>query len=135
MDTLKPDIYSVTVAIQYTNNIGIVKYDTLNHSVNITQSSIPCKIKVYNGISANADFNNDFLSIDNIKEYPKNRVTIYNRWGNLLADINGYNPEMSDKRWPQEADLTKLQSTTYFYIIELGDGSKPIKGWVELIKE
>jgi gliding motility-associated-like protein len=135
VDTLKPGQYDVLVAIQYTTNVGIVRYDTLTQSFLINQSTVPCKIKVFNGISANGDNMNDFLNIENIKEYPNNRVTIYTRWGGMLADIKGYNPEMSGKRWPSSEELTKLQSTTYFYIIELGDGTKPIKGWVELIKD
>ncbi|MBL7932534.1 MAG: gliding motility-associated C-terminal domain-containing protein, partial [Bacteroidia bacterium] len=80
----------------------------------------------------NADGVNDAFTIDNIEQFPKNRVLIFNRWGEKLADIQGY--DNVSKFWPERGQATKYPSSTYFYIVELGDGSKPIKGWVELMK-
>jgi hypothetical protein len=50
-----------------------------------------------------------------------------------VAEIKGYNNK--NKSWPSKAELDKLTGSTYFYVIDLGDGGKPVKGWVEVIKQ
>jgi gliding motility-associated-like protein len=134
IDTLKPGVYSVTVAIQYTSNIGATRQDTLVQSFVIDAATQLCEVEVYSGVSANNDNMNDFFTIKNIKEFPNNSVSIYNRWGNLVFETKGYDQERANKRWPENEHLSNLTSSTYFYIVELGNGSKPFKGWVELIK-
>lgn len=130
---LSPQTYTVNMFITYTNSVGSVKNDTLTQQIIVAGSNELCKIKIYNGISANGDGANDVLTIDNIEEFPKNRILIYNRWGSQLADIKGYN--MTTNSWPSKDKLANLPPSTYFYILDLGDGSKPIKGWIELFKE
>jgi gliding motility-associated-like protein len=134
LDTLKPGIYSVKVAITFTTNVGIIKHDTISKSFVIDNATQPCIVKVFSGITANSDNQNEVFTVENIKEFPKNHVSIFNRWGNMLFETDGYNMEQQGKRWPEKEDLEKLTSSTYFYIIQLGDGSgKVLKGWVELI--
>lgn len=135
IDSLKPGTYSVKVAIDYKTNAGVAKYDTTSLSINIRNATQPCIVKAYSGVSPNGDGNNDYFSIENIKEYPKNHVSIFNRWGNLLFDVDGYDMTKEGKRWPDVEVLDQIPSSTYFYIIQLNDGSSSvIKGWVELIK-
>ena len=99
----------------------------------ITDVNGPCKVNLFNAITPNGDGTNDAFFIENITEFPNNRVTIYNRWGQQIADIRGY--DNVTKFWPAKDETSKLISTTYFYIIELGDNSAPIKGWVEVLKD
>jgi gliding motility-associated-like protein len=133
VSNLKPGNYYVTIVSSYTTNSNVAKSDTIRRGpITIGGSLEPCRLKVYSGVTTNRDGKNDIWFIENISEFPKNRVTIYNRWGQQLFDANGY--DNVTKYWPTEEMLNKLISSTYFYIIELGDGSKPIKGWVELIK-
>jgi gliding motility-associated-like protein len=47
-------------------------------------------IVVHQGISPNGDGIDDFLRIDNITNYPDNRLTIMNRNGMLVYEANGY---------------------------------------------
>ncbi len=42
------------------------------------------------GFSPDGDGNNDFWTINGIEEYPDNTVMIFNRWGDLVFEINGY---------------------------------------------
>ncbi|PWB25186.1 HYR domain-containing protein [Flavobacterium sp. HTF] len=42
------------------------------------------------GFSPNNDGINDFWLIDDITQYPNNKVSIYNRWGDLVFQITGY---------------------------------------------
>lgn len=133
LSNLKAGTYSVTVVVTYSNIAGVQKTDTLrNDSMLVDDQKLPCNIKIFTGITMNADGVNDAFTIDNIDQFPNNRVLIFNRWGEKLADIKGY--DNVSKFWPERGQATKYPSSTYFYIVELGDGSKPIKGWVELMK-
>jgi gliding motility-associated-like protein len=132
VDNLKPGSYFVTIISVY-NHGSVQKSDTIRKGpMVVASSSEECKLKIFSGVTPNGDGQNDRWIIDNISEYPNNRVTIYNRWGTQLYDVQGY--DNITKYWPSEEMLNKLVSSTYFYIVELGDGSKPLKGWVELIK-
>lgn len=135
IDSLDAGAYSLQVVVTY-SVLGKEKNDTLSsagvtrRSITITDVNGPCKIKIFSGVTLNYDGVNDFLYIENIEEYPNNRLTIYNRWGVRLFDEKGY--DNSTKIWPaKDADIVP---STYFYVLEIGDGSKPIKGWVEVIK-
>ena len=131
IDSLKPGAYTVTTQITYT--VGATQYDSIFvNKFTIADINGPCKIKIYNGITYNGDGVNDFLTIDNISEFPNNHLFVYNRWGQLVYDQTGY--DNITKVWPGKEDDGTLMGTTYFYILYLGDGSGPIKGWIELIK-
>lgn len=133
VDSLLPGSYSLSVVVNYTDNFGVSKVDTIKQGpIRIVPGSELCRIKIYSGITPNADANNDFLTIDHIQEYPNNTVEIFNRWGKKVASISGY--DNSSKVWPTRAELDFLISSTYFYVIDLKDGGSLIKGWVELIK-
>jgi gliding motility-associated-like protein len=132
VSNLRPGKYSVTVVSTYTAN-GVTRSDTIRSlPIEVKGSDLACLIHVYTGVTANKDGVNDRWQIDNITEFPDNRVWIYNRWGAEVFSVKGYDNET--KYWPTDDLLNKLSSSTYFYVIELGDGSKPVKGWVELIK-
>jgi len=47
-------------------------------------------IQVHQAISPNGDGLNDFLQIDNIGQYPDNKLTIMNRNGQLIYEATGY---------------------------------------------
>lgn len=138
IDSLEAGTYSLSVVVSYTPMANLVKSDTLKNlkinkaSLKVVDENGPCRIKVFSGISANGDGINDFLYIENITEFPNNRLTVYNRWGAQLYDQKNY--DNLTKIWPTADDLSKIVPSTYFYILDLGDGSKPIKGWIEVIK-
>jgi gliding motility-associated-like protein len=126
LDSLPKGTYIVKIILT-----GGTKIDSiLPAPIIINDLNGPCKVKIYNAITANDDGINDFFVIENISDFPKNRVTIYDRWGQQLADINGYNNV--DKIWPAKNNNNVI-SSTYFYVIDLGDGGKAIKGWLELL--
>ncbi len=133
VDSLKPGTYTVSVKINYTVN-SLVKTDTSNvFVIDIFDSNGPCKVKIYNGITINGDGINDVFTIDNISDFPNNHLLIYNRWGLLMYDEHGY--DNTTKFWPKKDDVGKLASTTYFYVLYLDNGSKPLKGWIELLHD
>ena len=133
IDSLKAGFYSVEIIVSYKNNIGYAKSDTVKRSVVINNATEPCKVSVFNGVTPNGDGINEVFTIDNILEFPNNEITIFNRWGQLMYSGKSYNNK--ERSWPTKDELSKLPASTYFYILNLGDGSKPIKGWLELMKE
>ncbi|MDP1801996.1 MAG: gliding motility-associated C-terminal domain-containing protein [Bacteroidota bacterium] len=90
-----------------------------------------CNPKVYNGITVNGDGNNDFFEIENIEKFRGNSVKIYNRWGKEIFTALNYDNKTN--YWPTPEDLKTLVPSTYFYVINYGDGSELQKGWVELM--
>lgn len=133
LDSLKAGTYSLSVIFTYSTITGDPETQTVTIAPQtITDVNGPCKIRVFSGVTLNGDGINDVLFIENISEFPNNRVSIYNRWGVQLFDKKNYdNVAVS---WPTPDEASKLVPSTYFYIIDLGDGGKPVKGWAEVIK-
>jgi gliding motility-associated-like protein len=78
------------------------------------------------GISPNGDGINDQFEIPGLAPYPNNRLVIYNRYGTeifvaepYLQNWNGKGPSGDD-----------LPDGTYFYLLDLGDGSEPRNGFI-----
>lgn len=125
--------YSVLVVSHYIGSGSSVPDDTVSiTNIVINGSTEPCQISVYNGISPNNDGNNDFFLIENIEQFADNRVEIYNRWGQKLFETKGYNNTSNNWKGTLKDGGETAPSGTYFYIIDLGNGSKPVKGWLEL---
>ena len=99
-----------------------------------TAAVVPICLTIYNEFSPNDDGINDFFNIDCIETYPNNKVEIYNRWGNIVYEKRGYrndwNGTSNGRAVLNQSD--KLPVGTYYYIIDLGDGSKPRVGWLYL---
>jgi len=86
-------------------------------------------IEVFNAVSVGSDGKNDFMTIQNIEFYPENKVTIHNRWGDRVFEASGYDNNQNAFRGLSE-NGNKLPSGTYFYSIDLGDGSAKVTGYV-----
>ncbi|WP_428740609.1 gliding motility-associated C-terminal domain-containing protein, partial [Tenacibaculum sp.] len=92
-------------------------------------------VKVKNLMSANGDDMNSYLHIDCIENFPNNTIEIFNRWGNTVYRVRGYNNNevkftgISEGRVNINAN-DKLPVGTYFYILDLGNGNKVRKGWL-----
>ncbi|WP_298500464.1 gliding motility-associated C-terminal domain-containing protein, partial [uncultured Algibacter sp.] len=91
-------------------------------------------LTVINEFSPNDDGKQDTLEIRCIDNYPNNRLEVYNRWGNIVYEKRGYN---SNDEWDGTSNgrvtinsSEKLPIGTYYYILDLGDGSKPKAGWL-----
>ena len=108
VDSLNAGTYTLQVIV----NTG-TKTDTLPlQIITINDINGPCKVNIFNALTPNNDNINDIFTIENISEFPKNNVSIYNRWGQKIADINNY--DNLTKYWPLREDASKLVSTTYF---------------------
>ncbi|MEQ6119384.1 Ig-like domain-containing protein, partial [Reichenbachiella sp. MALMAid0571] len=78
--------------------------------------------------------NNPTWYIEGIEEYPDNHVQVFNRWGNLVFELRGY--DNNSRNWASESTVgviigsNQVPDGTYFFVIDLGDGSKPKSGFV-----
>lgn len=84
---------------------------------------------VGNVITPNNDGYNDALTVPCLQtgNYPLNSIVVFNQWGDEIFSNSPY-----DNNWAGTYDGTKLPASTYFYILDLGDGSKPIQGYIVL---
>lgn len=124
--------YSVTVVSHYIGG-GSIPDDTVRvTNILILGNSEPCIINVFNGITPNGDNANDFFYISNIEQFPDNNVQIFNRWGHKLFEADHYDNVHNVWKGTENNTEHIAPSGTYFYIIDLKNGSKPIKGWLEL---
>ena len=91
-------------------------------------------LRPYEGFTPNGDGSNDYWRIDGIDFYTNNKVRIFDRYNNLVFEMFGYNNE--NKIWRGEANhgmnSGSLPEETYFYNIDLGDGSAPVSGFIVL---
>jgi large repetitive protein len=96
------------------------------------------EIHPFNGVSRNRDGYNDIFYINCIENFPKNLVKIFNRAGTLVYEAEGYDNATTyfDGQSNKGVSLmgTNLPDGTYFYIIDKRDGSKPLAGYLEVVK-
>lgn len=116
----------------YLNTAHFVKMDQIDSNSSNNQDSAtvaPNCLKIFNEFSPNDDGQNDTFYIDCISQYPDNQLEIFNRWGNLVYYKKGYN-----NTWDGKADgsAKTLPEGTYFYILDLGNGSPKTSGWLYL---
>ncbi len=89
------------------------------------------KVIVFNGLSPNGDNLNDAWHIPGIEQFPKNEVQVFNRWGSRVLSQKGYT---NDNAWNGDWNGKELPDGTYFYIIDLGDGSDRLSGYLEIVR-
>ena len=112
---------------------GSTDGDTTNDPTVTTFDKSTC-LTIYNEFSPNGDGDNDFFEIDCIESYPGNNIEIFNRWGNTVYKKTNY-----DNSWDGTSNgratvngSDKLPVGTYYYVLDLNDGSKPRTGWLYL---
>jgi len=93
-------------------------------------------ITVYNGISPNGDLLNDTWIIQYIElldETKNNKVSLYNRWGDLVWEAQNYdNKDRVFKGLNKNGN--EVSSGTYFYKIEFSSGRKAETGYLSIKK-
>lgn len=90
-------------------------------------------IAVFNAVSPNGDDKHDFLEIENIESYPGNQVVIFNRWGDVVYEVTNYN-NTDNNFFGQTDGGNNLPSGTYYYSVDLNNGSTVVTGFIMLNK-
>ncbi len=96
--------------------------------------ALSCSLKIIPELlTPNGDGINDTWTIPGLEQYPKASAEIYNRWGNRVFAETPYKNNWeaySDNKTTIGAE--RLPAATYYYILDLGDGSTPLKGFIEI---
>jgi gliding motility-associated-like protein len=99
-----------------------------------TVTVIQCAIDIPTAFTPNQDGVNDVWTISGLDtQYPKNKVKIFNRWGELLFEsLPG---TYSSKPWDGSYKSSMLPVASYYYVIDLSDDGSldPLNGIVSII--
>jgi len=130
----------VIYQINYNTNPGVI-FDSLamgtyyisardaNGCVSDTLVELENRMFVPTGISPNGDNINDTWEIPGLSSYSDCKVTVYNLWGAVVFSSTGYKDP-----WDGTLDGKKLPSANYYYTIELGKSSEPLRGKITLAR-
>ncbi|MDP5044604.1 MAG: gliding motility-associated C-terminal domain-containing protein, partial [Leeuwenhoekiella sp.] len=96
----------------------------------------PDCLMVFNEFSPNGDGMNDVFTVRCIENYPNNTVQVFNRNGQLVFDASGYS-----NTWNGDSNVSSsiqkssgLPAGTYYYVLEINDGSRSLTGWVYIAR-
>jgi gliding motility-associated-like protein len=109
-----------TLTVQSTD--GCVGKDSVKVAV-IASLTIP------NTFTPNGDGVNDTWNIKNLSDYPAASIQIFNRWGQQVYNSIGYS-----KPWDGTLNGKRLAMGTYYYVINLNNNTRPIGGFVLIIR-
>lgn len=102
------------------NGCGNVISAAVEVILGITADDIP------EGFSPNGDGINDNFMISGIDQFGGSTLTIINRWGNEVYKQAPYTNEFNGR----SSNGNDLPDGTYFYILDLGDGSEAFSGYL-----
>lgn len=100
------------------NANGIADYLELNN-----QSKSEDNVEIFKSLTPNGNGENDVFVIRNINLYPNNTVTVFNRWGVVVYEENGYGSNEKFFRGYSDGKCTmkkgvELPNGTYFYQVQ-----------------
>jgi len=87
------------------------------------------KITIPNTFSPNNDGINDNWNIKELFTYPECVLFVYNRYGKQVYQSTGY-----AKPWDGTYAGSPLPAGTYYYVLDLKNGTPKISGWVLIIR-
>ena len=117
-DGVTKETYTLTVTRPAGTTDGFDPIISVTNPAETPSLSIGADVVVHQGVSPNGDGINDFLQIDNISQYPDNKLTIMNRNGQLIYEAQGYDNSSkvfdghSNKNWQMQLPAT------YFYQLD-----------------
>ena len=89
-------------------------------------------VVIYNGVTPDGDGQNDYFIIENITNFPGNKVEVYNRWGVKVFETLDYDTRGNVFSGFSSGRVTVSQSQrlpagTYFYVIEYPANGTTVK--------
>ena len=92
------------------------------------------KIYIPNAFSPNNDNVNDvFMVYSNGAVESIEQLLVFDRWGELVCQVNDGLPNYPAYGWDGTFNGTALPMGTYYYLIDLKDGSNVYKGTITII--
>jgi len=140
-DLALTNVIGANTALTPSMNVGTTNYyvtETINGCEGPASMVVVevenCGIIVPTAFTPDNDLSNDNWILDNIDQiYPKNVVSVYNRWGNLLYQSNAGSYETNP--WNGKYNEEELPVGSYYFIIEYNDDFTQSKtGIVSILK-
>lgn len=123
-DTFTKGTTRVQYTVQATNSV------VCQFNVIITERT---SLVVGKFLTPDGDGINDKWKIGGIDKFNSNKVMVFDRWGNLIFNASSYNNE--SVAWDGTSNKGNfVPAGTYFYSIDIGDGTAVLKGFIEVIK-
>ncbi|MBS1568087.1 MAG: gliding motility-associated C-terminal domain-containing protein, partial [Bacteroidetes bacterium] len=92
-----------------------------------------CSILVVpDAFSPNGDGVNDTYVVDGLSYYPNNSFKVFNRWGSKVYERSPYRNDWDGKNEGKPGLGTNLPESTYYFILDPGDGKEVITGYIYL---
>jgi gliding motility-associated-like protein len=86
-------------------------------------------INIPTAFTPNGDGINDTWEIEGIEFYPAYNIKVFTKWGELI-----FSASAGDSSWDGTFEGKNLPSASYYYVIDLSDGSSLFKGLVTIIR-
>jgi len=103
---------------------------TISNAVIITLNpTSQCIVTIPNAFTPNGDGINDLWNISALQSYPGCSISVYNRYGARV-----YNSVNYSKAWDGTINGKQLAPGTYYYVIDLKNGKKPLAGSVTILR-
>ena len=127
-----PNVANPAASPAVTTNYVVIVTDAMG-----CQGEDAVKITVNEGFfiptlfTPNGDGDNDRFEIIGLEKFPNHNMTIFNRWGSEIYSSNGsyvLNP------WDGTYSDEESPIGAYYYVLDLGEGSKLIKGTITILK-
>lgn len=131
----------------FTNGVDSIKYrigdltllyDTATIYITVREF-VESELIIYNGFSPDGDGINDRWQVFGLQYFAQNKVKVMNRWGNIIYEEEGYDnvKKFWDGKFQNNAGFGSeyVPEGTYFYEIDLGNGSKPKTGFLEVKRQ
>ena len=120
---------TVTISSSFPTD-SMPENDSATVSITVLQSQCSEPGTLCNIFSPNGDGVNDTLRfVDDTNQFPNNRLEVFDRYGNSVFEMEGY-----DSTWDGTGNNGDLPKGTYFYVLDLGNGTEPQKGWIQIIR-
>lgn len=87
----------------------------------------PDVLEMPEGVSPNGDGDNDYFVVRGLDAYPDNDITIFNRWGNIVFQQNGYKNDWEGNN----NNNANLPDGTYFVILNAHPAGT-LTGYIDL---
>ncbi|PPL00361.1 Ig-like domain-containing protein [Parapedobacter indicus] len=109
---------TVRIAATQAGNANYEAAEPVTVTVHVTDPKSDFPIRVHHAVSPNGDGINEYLIIEAIKDYPDNRVRIFNRNGTEVYQASGYNNGTVAFRGIGTGQQ-RVPEGTYFYTAEV----------------
>jgi gliding motility-associated-like protein len=128
----------ISAPIPTSRSFSISITDGYACGVIVVEGASPCDfdddVFVPQSFSPNGDGTNEQLLIPGIEGFPGNTIVIFNRWGGKVYEAAGYDNMnvVWDGTSPNAVPAGNAPAGTYYYVLDLGNGSEALTGYIYL---